>query len=511
MNQASHPNLLEELLEDIVEELDVPTSLYEAADRAYTSVGRWLERPGSALVSLRPVVHVQGSFALGTATKPATDEDEYDVDAVCELTGSKAVFTQQKLKDLLGHELRLYAQAHSMQNPPERRTRCWTLNYADEAQFHLDVLPALKDGQTAAAVYAAHGISNPYAATSIAITDESHPQFRVITNLWPRSNPRGYAQWFRLRQRTIFEERRAKVAARTQAKVEQIPDYKVKTPLQAAIQILKRHRDMWGQENPNRGPISIILTTLAAHAYQQEPTIFSALARILNDMDRFIERRNGQTWIANPSDPLENFADKWIGNPDLAVGFHEWLAAAREDFFAASRAASREFLIQRLAASLGDRLVRVAAKKRVAPAGIVSKLSTTLRLIFSAPHRQAPPWTVALSGQVKISEVSVKTDGFRPKRVSSDGPALPKNSSLEFLARTDIPQPYRVYWQVVNTGGEATRANCLRGNFEDPQPQRGHLTRTESTLYSGSHSIECFIVRNGVLLARSDPFIINIK
>lgn len=79
------------------------------------------------------------------------------------------------------------------------------------------------------------------------------------------------------------------------------------------------------------------------------------------------------------------------------------------------------------------------------------------------------------------------------------------------MAKTDITGPYRVYWQVVNTGCEAIRANCLRGSFEEQPPQRGQLTRTESTLYSGSHSIECFIVKDGNLLARSEPFIVSIK
>lgn len=511
MSQLWRPQLLEDLLEDIVEELEVPQSRYEAADRAYTSVGEWLERPESSLRALKPVVHVQGSFALGLAIKPATDADEYDVDAVCELLGSKATLTQQQLKEALGRELRLYADAHNMSQKPERKNRCWTLNYAEEAQFHLDALPALRDGDAVVKTYAALRLSNPYAATSIAITDERHPQFRIITDAWHRSNPRGYADWFRSRQRAILEARRLKVAARLLAKVEQIPDYKVKTPLQAAIQILKRHRDIWGLRNPDRKPISIILTTLAAHAYQQEITIFAALAQILTDMDRFIARHNGHAWIANPSDPLENFADKWALDPKLETGFHAWLAAAREDFAAAAKGSNHEQLIQLLAKSLGDRLVRVAAKKRTATTGVISRLSSALRSIFSAPHRQTPPWPARIAGQVMIAEATATRSGFRPKRVESDGPALPKNSSLKFVARTDIPGPYQVYWQVVNTGHEATRAKCLRGSFEEQPPERGQLTRKESTLYSGSHSIECFIVRDGYLLARSEPFIVNIK
>ena len=34
--------------------------------------------------------------------------------------------------------------------------------------------------------------------------------------------------------------------------------------------------------------------------------------------------------------------------------------------------------------------------------------------------------------------------------------------------------------------------------------------RQESTSYSGTHTIECFIVKNGYLVARSGAFVVNI-
>jgi hypothetical protein len=36
----------------------------------------------------------------------------------------------------------------------------------------------------------------------------------------------------------------------------------VKTPLQQAVQILKRHRDMMFADDPEHKPISVIITTL---------------------------------------------------------------------------------------------------------------------------------------------------------------------------------------------------------------------------------------------------------
>ncbi len=509
MNQIFRPNLYEELLEDLAEELDISESRYEAAERAYKSVGEWLERPQSTLRHARPIIHVQGSVALGLAVKPVTDEDHHDVDAVCELTVAKHAHTQQQLKEALGHELTLYTKAYNMNEKPERRNRCWTLNYADEAQFHLDTLPAVPDAHMAYQIYAKHGISNPWASTSIAITDERHPEFRRISQNWLRSNPRGYAAWFRSRQQVAFNSRRKSMADRIHAKVEEIPDYKVKTPLQAAIQILKRHRDVWGQSHPERRPISIILTTLAAKAYQQESTIGGTIARILADMDRYIEGRGNVAWIGNPSDPLENFADKWITEPDRERAFHDWLRAAREDFSTAARLSDRDMLITIFSTRLGERSVRVAAKKRVAPYSVVTMLSRGLRDLMYAPHRAKATWPMMLTGNVKITAY-VSRHGFREKRITNDGAVQPKNASLRFEAETNIEGAFKIYWQIVNTGAQARLANGLRGTFEELVPERGKLTKREGTLYSGTHSIQCFIVKNGFVVAQSDPFVVNI-
>ena len=81
---------------------------------------------------------------------------------------------------------------------------------------------------------------------------------------------------------------------------------------------------------------------------------------------------------------------------------------------------------------------------------------------------------------------------------------------MTFEAITNIPKPYKVYWQVVNIGPEAKAANGLRGGFDEGFVTKGKLTRKESTRYMGTHSIECFIVKNGYLAARSGQFIVNI-
>jgi len=102
---------------------------------------------------------------------------------------------------------------------------------------------------------------------------------------------------------------------------------------------MKRHRDVFFKQDQTQynKPASIIISTLAARAYQGEQSIPQALIKILSDMDKYISTGNhGEPLIPNPVDPRENFADKWsmpqYEQLQLAEHFQSWLAQARADF-----------------------------------------------------------------------------------------------------------------------------------------------------------------------------------
>ena len=201
------PKHTEKLLEDLAASLQVPPSRYEAAERSYKAVGDWLCREASSVCEMDPKIYTQGSFRLGTAIRPISNSEDYDVDLVCELSLPKMRFTQARLKALVGRELRAYAHAHQMEEPDEGR-RCWTQHYADEAQFHVDILPAIPDATGKKILLERSGLSTEWTETAIAITDRDHPNFERISENWPHSNPKGYANWFHLKMREVFESRR---------------------------------------------------------------------------------------------------------------------------------------------------------------------------------------------------------------------------------------------------------------------------------------------------------------
>jgi hypothetical protein len=359
----------EEFLEDLAEELSVPPSRYEQAERSYKSLGDWLHRDASSVRQYGPKVYVQGSFRLGTTIRPANEAEEYDIDSVCEFQNlSKASLSQQQLKILLGAEIEAYRKAQSMSKPLREGRRCWVLDYADGAQFHMDVVPSIPNGQSARILLEARGLDARWTGTAIAITDNECPTYAAVTDDWPRSNPKGYSEWFKSRMAAALERRKRMLAESTRASVEAIPDYKVRTPLQAAIMILKRHRDHSFEQRKDERPISVIITTLAAHSYNGEETIGQALVAILTSMDKHVLWHNNQYWIPNPTDPLENFADKWAEHPERAKAFFEWLQKARTDFSQAARSSNRSLITETVGRGVGGSLADRAARRRQPPA-----------------------------------------------------------------------------------------------------------------------------------------------
>ena len=323
------------ILNDLADTLDVSPSKYADAKEHYKAVGEWLGGDESELARFAPEIYAQGSFALGTAVRPLRDDD-YDVDAVCLLSLADHQVSQYELKEMVGRRLKHpNSRYKNMIEPESGGRRCWTIQYADGSQFHLDVLPAIPDKPE---WLEAIGVETAFAEHAIRITDNKTTNY--LTG-WPatiegipdptRSNPRGYAAWFKDRMRVRFEEARKALAIEMRASVDDIEDYEVRTPLQRVIQILKRHRDIRYNGDDDR-PISIIITTLAAEAYGSEAGLYDTILGIVPRMRQYIEQRNGIWWVRNPVNPLENYADKWAESPRKAELFFEWLDALETEY-----------------------------------------------------------------------------------------------------------------------------------------------------------------------------------
>jgi len=331
-----------ELLKILYEALELPDSAYEKAKERYENLGEWLDRRGSRVDGFSPRIFPQGSFSIGTAIKPLRQSETYDLDLSCLLRErfTKSGYSQEHLKKLLGLELEDYRIARNIQKPLDEKKRCWRLEYQDTMSFHMDIVPCIPETQDLKEKMLGqislggleHGEAKSAAESTVSITDITHSQYRVISFIWPISNPEGFTNWFIFRMK-IRENERGFLG---DVEIDEMPVFKRKTPLQRVIQLFKRHRDELFKDNEDSKPISIILTTLAAKAYKGESTVEEALKNILTIMDSFI--KSSQPRVCNPVNPAEDFADKWskpaLAHLRLEQSFYDWLDQARIDFHA---------------------------------------------------------------------------------------------------------------------------------------------------------------------------------
>lgn len=299
--------MLGKILDKIADEITITPTMQEKAVKSYEAVGQWLGEGIDFDVRIMP----QGSMNLGTVIKPIDDRDDYDMDLVCLLENGQSL-PLREIKHLVGNRLKEHATYHRLLE--EEGKRCWTMQY-DE--FHMDILPCVPKDIS---------FIEPF-HTDIKLTHKGEdglysPRF---------SNPYAYHKWFEERMQDILIVEKRAFAAKNHTEIEKVPTYRMRTPLQKAIQLLKRHRDMCFQNNADIAPISIIITTLAAQSYAGEKNVFEALNNIVAKMPEHIEYRSGVYWISNPVMQEENFADKWATEPEKRTAFMKWVAKAQSD------------------------------------------------------------------------------------------------------------------------------------------------------------------------------------
>lgn len=265
-------------------------------------------------------VFVQGSMRTQTTVSPRGNQN-FDLDIVVKLTGPKVqgITDSEPFFQAFGSALEGIQGA----GVPEEKRRCWRLNYPGEP-FYFDVTPALPDSRSM-------GV-----ATDLRVRD---PDTR-----WSPSNPEEFADWFCTiaNKRFRFHGAKREMGIRAETQVTPIPDTPVGIDdiLRRGIQLMKLHRDNYywnlSDERKEAKPISVILVTLAGHAYNHmvtnEQTAYSSpievLLELVDRMPRGIALNSGNYRVLNPALSTENFADRW--NSDGGVRAREFYAWQRQ-------------------------------------------------------------------------------------------------------------------------------------------------------------------------------------
>lgn len=204
----------------------------------------------------------------------------------------------------------------------------------------MDILPAIPDQ---------HRLG-----TNILVPDKK-------LQVWKESNPIGYAGWFEDRMKII----KIRLFEQLKASLEGLPknDRFVKTPLQRVIQILKRHRDICFAKDKDRAPISIIITTLAAKAYQNEYDLYTALFGIIDGMPKKIDREFGLPKVKNPVNAAENFAETWEKDPQLFDVFTGWLKDLNTSLLRVPLTEGTSAINDALTPIFGENITRASIKR----------------------------------------------------------------------------------------------------------------------------------------------------
>lgn len=396
----------------------------------------------------------QGSWAHKTIIEPGPNL-EFDADFLLQLTEEPAwADDPRQYANAVWDALSNHGTYGSMSS---KKDRCVRVSYANDC--HVDVVP--------------------YVVTSTGAE-------RIInrkTNEFEDTNPVGFTDWL------------------------QAKDDITGGDLRRVLRLLKYLRDFRGAFSIK----SVLLTTLAGNVveawfggaddrYQDVPT---TLVNLVEDLDAWLQARPTKPPICDPSCPTTSFDHRWNDTEyeSFRSKIHDLAPRLREAYDTAGTAAS---------VTAWQDIFGPSFPAALAAAALTGSTSTTAALppkLRRAPKEQfvEDKFPVAIRNTVSItaevSEPSYPNRKARRRALKSRRGWVPKHRTLWFkMVHTDVVGPYDVYWKVRNTGHEATVQNALRGEIVRDM---GLRERTETSLYTGRHYVECYIVKDGVCVARS--------
>lgn len=316
------------------ERIGISQTQRENADKHYRGITRVLDN--SSLASYKPRLQTQGSNRLGTAVRCVGNENDFDIDIVCELLDIPSNWTPKDLKEAVGEVLLESNEYKDLIENKKGGKRCWTILYKDGT--HADILPSVVDEAYR------RNLQNTYYQSfdefGIRITDKTrHPEYEEETDRskWLLSNPIGFAEWFFMMARVHENKHKSHSYMRTRASVQPFPvSTKSDWMLQSIVRLLKRHRDVMF-EGDDKKPISMIITVLAAKAYETCPpgnNMLDIMKHISNNLISVMDRNwyNGRRQVLNPVNPKEDFSDRWQKEPEREQNFYRWVEQLCGDF-----------------------------------------------------------------------------------------------------------------------------------------------------------------------------------
>jgi hypothetical protein len=390
----------------------------------------------------------QGSYAHKTIIKPLPGH-EYDVDALV------AMHEQADAEpcDYISQLYSTFRSSGTYKTMVNRKARCVTLAYAND--FHIDLVPYIERG------------GQKY------ITNRHENRFEL-------TNPERFTEWL---------DEQSRITA---------------GHLIPVIRLMKYLRD-YKETFTAR---SIILTTLLGGRVNyinllEDPGYYAdvptTLVHVVDDLDSYLQANPYLPVIADPGGTGEDFSHRW--HQDQYSNFRTRISRYSELMWEAFEEPDDEKSERLWQGIFGPSFTAPPVQKRarLLEAATPAPSEQFLDRDFGIPYQPS-------GDRLRIVGRVSRKPGFRSYDLPKQGNRVIKGRSLTFrITQCDVPQPYDVYWKVRNRGDEAAHQRALRGEIT-----AGGHTKTESTAYRGSHWVECYVVRNGVCVARDrHPVIIR--
>jgi len=100
-------------------------------------------------------------------------------------------------------------------------------------------------------------------------------------------------------------------------------------------------------------------------------------------------------------------------------------------------------------------------------------------------------------------DCTVNQNGFRQhllkEMILKAFPLLPRKNLKFFITKNTVPAPYDIEWKILNRGEEAQARDCIRGEIVQDE---GREEKLESTDFKGDHVVECYAVKDGIVVAK---------
>lgn len=405
-----------------------------------------------------------GSWAHRSIIKPVGETDEFDADVLLYITEQNGWLPRDYVENLYA----AFRNSSVYKPLAKRMKRCVRIDYAGD--FHVDVVPYMERG-------GAHYIT-------YRLEPEGEGRFEL-------SDPEAFTAWFEERQRITGNN-----FVKAVRLMKYLRDYKNTFSCKSIIL-----KTLLGNE------VNAIEVSFENSIYSDVPT---TLVTLLNKLA--VSLPEDMPAVMDPGGTGDNFTDRYKDEWNY-TNFRNMIMYYANKATQAINEIDRDKSIALWREIFGDDFKPERAKSAV----IVSAFKSTVpwkdeqfidRYPFSKPVQLQPASSVRIMARCTGFQTAQRRqrNGFRQFNLAANGNRVPKNRSLRFDAHVkNVAAPYEMYWKVRNGGQEAADLGGLRGEIS---ADGGYQSKIESTLYKGKHYVECYVVKNGVVVAKDRQAVI---